>query len=295
MDSVQGKADVQMQSVVRTSESVEGIVKHIHSLDEAVETQGQNIDQSSESIEQMVEDIGAVRNAVGLANEKTARLSTASERGQKMLKNLSDELNLIAQQSAVLEEANAALVNIAAQTNILAMNAAIEAAHAGEAGKGFAVVAGEVRNLAESSNKESMSISEEIKKMREGIEKIRLVSVETVETMEGMFREVTDMRTSFNNVTGAVEAQASNGALILTALRTLRGTAEQVRSGSGEIERESGAIQEIVGSLKEISREVNESVVDVQKACQGIALSLTIAQKIAEGRYLVAPEAENLA
>jgi hypothetical protein len=63
-----------------------------------------------------------------------------------------------------------------------------------------------------------------------------------------------------------------------------------VRTGSGEIERESGAIHGIVESLKDISRDVNESVVDVQKACQGIAASLDVAQKIAEGRYLSAPD-----
>jgi methyl-accepting chemotaxis protein len=290
MDSVQNKADVQMKSVLQTSDSVEGIISHIHSLDDAVETQGQNIDQSSESIEQMVKDINSVRQVVDQARETTAKLGKASGAGQTMLKTLSDELSRITEQSAFLEEANAALVNIAAQTSILAMNAAIEAAHAGEAGRGFAVVAGEVRKLAESSNKESGSISQEIKNMRDGIERIRQVSTKTVDTMEGMFKEVTDMQTSFSSVSNAVEAQVSNGARILSALSTLRGTAEQVRTGSGKIERESGSIHDIVESLKSISRDVNESVVDVQKACQGIAASLEIAQKTAEGRYLLPPE-----
>ncbi|MDR1903434.1 MAG: methyl-accepting chemotaxis protein [Treponema sp.] len=290
MDTVQNKADVQMKSVMQTSESVEGIINHIHSLDEAVETQGRNIDQSSESIEQMVKDIDSVRQVVSRAQETTSRLSGASGAGQAMLKNLAEELARITEQSAFLEEANAALVNIAAQTGILAMNAAIEAAHAGEAGKGFAVVAGEVRKLAESSNKESASISQEIKRMRDGIERIHQVSAETVDTMGDMFREVTDMRSSFDSVNSAVEAQASNGARILTALTALRDTAAQVKIGSGEIERESGSIHDIVERLKNISGEVNESVLDVQKACNGIAASLNAAQKIAEGRYLTAPE-----
>jgi methyl-accepting chemotaxis protein len=290
MDLVQNKADVQMKSVIQTSESVEGIIKHIHSLDRAVEIQGQNIDQSSESIEQMVKDIDSVRRVVGQAYDTTSKLSKASETGQRMLKNLAEELTRITEQSAFLEQANAALVNIAAQTSILAMNAAIEAAHAGEAGKGFAVVAGEVRSLAESSDKESALISKEIKNMRNGIERIRQVSAETVDTMGKMFREVTDMQTSFNSVNSAVEAQASNGERILSALSSLRNTAGQVKNGSGEIERESGAIYDIVESLKSISQDVNESVLDVQKACQKIATSLNIAQKIAEGRYLTLPE-----
>jgi methyl-accepting chemotaxis protein len=286
MDTVQNKADVQVESVKQTAESVEGIINHIRFLDEAVETQGYHINQSSESIERMVEDIESVRKVVGQVQEITSRLSGASETGQRMLKKLNEELGGIAEQSAFLEAANAALVNIAAQTNILAMNAAIEAAHAGEAGKGFAVVAGEVRTLAESSNKESTSINQEIKEMREGIVRIRRVSVETVETMGQMFREITDMGNSFNQVTTAVEAQSSNGSRILTALTTLRDTAEQVRTGSGEIKRESGSIHDIVENLEHISRDVNESVADVQTACRGIAESLERAQNIAEGRLL---------
>jgi methyl-accepting chemotaxis protein len=290
MDSVQGKTDVQMQSVIRTAESVEGIINHIHSLDSAVDIQANTISRSSDSIEQMVKDIDSVRSVVHQADETTGRLGSSSEEGRKMLSNLTEELKHIAEQSAFLEEANAALVKIAAQTNLLAMNAAIEAAHAGEAGKGFAVVAGEVRNLAELSNKESASISKEIKGMRSGIEKIRRVSDETVQTLGSMFTEVTDMQNSFNSVNSAVEAQAANSAQVLDALSSLRTTTEQVRNGSDEIQKESDSIYKVVENLKTISKDVNESVLDVQKASKRIADSLNVAQMIAEGRYLVPPE-----
>jgi methyl-accepting chemotaxis protein len=289
MESVQNKTNVQMDSVVQTSDSVEGIIKHIRSLENAVDVQADTISRSSESIEQMVNDIDSVRSVVQEAHKTTGNLSRSSEAGRKTLGNLTDELTRIADQSVFLEEANAALVNIAAQTNILAMNAAIEAAHAGEAGRGFAVVAGEIRSLAELSNKESSSISNEVKSMRDGIEKMRQVSIETVNTLGSMFTEVTDMQTSFNSVNTAVEAQASNGAQVLKALSSLQETTEQVRTGSDEIQKESDLIHKVVEDLKEISKDVNESVLDVQKASEKIADSLEIAQKIAEGRYLIPP------
>jgi methyl-accepting chemotaxis protein len=290
MDSVQSKTNTQVESVVQTADSVEGIIGHIHSLDNAVEVQADTISRSSKSIEQMVTDIDSVRSVVHQAHQSTGNLSMSSEAGRKMLGNLTEELVRIADQSAFLETANAALVNIASQTNILAMNAAIEAAHAGEAGRGFAVVAGEVRSLAELSNKESASISNEIKNMRNGIEKMRRVSTETVNTLGGMFTEVNGMQASLNSVNTAVEAQASNGAQVLKALSSLRETTEQVRTGSDEIQKESDSIHTVVENLKTISRDVNDSILEVQEASKKIADSLEVAQKIAEGHYLTPPD-----
>jgi methyl-accepting chemotaxis protein len=290
MEAVQTQAVSQINSVNRTAESVDDIIRHIGSLEEVVEVQGKNITNSSESIEQMVKDIDSVRNVVNKAGETTGELSRSSDAGRKMLNSLSDELAKISEQSAFLEEANTALVNIAAQTNILAMNAAIEAAHAGDAGKGFAVVSDEVRKLAESSNKESDSISQEIKNMRNGIDRIREMSTETVNTMGNMFTGVKEMQSSFSAVTTVVEAQASNGRRVLEALTSLRATTEQVSAGSENIQKASGFIHNTVENLKNISRGVNDSVLDVQKASKDISISLDIARKIAEAHYLAPPD-----
>ncbi|MDR3146154.1 MAG: methyl-accepting chemotaxis protein [Treponema sp.] len=290
MDSVQDQTGSQMSSVDQTSESVEGIIRHIKFLEEAVKVQGDSIARSSTSIERIVKDIDSVRDVVEKASDITEELTKSSDVGRRTLNSLTEELSHIAEQSVFLEEANSALVNIAAQTNILAMNAAIEAAHAGEAGKGFAVVSGEVRKLAEESNRESNSISQEIKNMRDGIDRIRQVSTETVDTMSNMFTDVKDMQSSFSTVNKAVEAQASNGRQVLEALRTLRNTAEQVRGGSEKIQKESGIIYNSVEQLKGISRSVNESIVGVQAASKEITQSLAVARKIAEAHYLVPPD-----
>jgi methyl-accepting chemotaxis protein len=290
MESVKERTGSQIASVGQTSESVEGIIHHIKSLDNAVKVQGDNITRSSALIEQMVKDIDAVHTVVEKAGSITEELSKSSDAGRKTLNSLTEELTRIAEQSAFLEEANAALVNIASQTNILAMNAAIEAAHAGEAGKGFAVVSGEVRKLAEESNRESNSISLEIKNMRDGIDRIRQVSTETVDTMGSMFTDVRDMQSSFSTVNVAVEAQASNSRQVLDALSALRTTTEQVHNGSGKIQRESEVIHNTVEQLKDISRSVNESVLGVQEASKEITQSLAVARKIAEAHYLVPPD-----
>jgi methyl-accepting chemotaxis protein len=100
------------------------------------------------------------------------------------------------------------------------------------------------------------------------------------------------MQTSLNTVNTAVEAQASNGSQVLSALTSLRETTDQVRTGSDEIQKESDSIHKVVENLKSISRDVNDSILDVQEASKKIANSLEIAQKIAEGHFLVPPDSD---
>jgi methyl-accepting chemotaxis protein len=290
IETVKEKTGVQIGSVNKTAESVEAIIRHIGSLENAVEVQGDSITRSSKSIEQMVSGIDSVRDVVNRAGVTTEELSRNSETGQKMLSSLTDELAHIAEQSAFLEQANTALFNIASQTNILAMNAAIEAAHAGEAGRGFAVVSGEVRKLAELSNKESASISSGIKSMRDGIDRIRKMSSETVDTMGNMFAKIENMESLFVTVNTAVEAQASNGQDILDALNSLRTTTEQVHGSSDKIQKESSVIRGSVEDLQSISKNVNDSILDVRNASNTITSSLDIARKIAEAHYLEPPD-----
>jgi methyl-accepting chemotaxis protein len=283
----QGKS--QMDSVAHTAAAVEDIVKHSNHLESAVQTQSLNIAKSLEAVEEMAKGVTSVRDIVLAAHTMTETLGKSSEASKKMLDELLKELSLIATRSEFLEEANATLLNIAAQTNILAMNAAIEAAHAGEMGKGFAVVAGEIRKLAASAGKESASISDEIKKMRSGIEQVREASAETANTMNSMFSKVTDMGAVFERVSDAVESQAANRGEALSALESLKEAADSVHTASAEIQKRSAVIYEAVESLKGISKQVNDNMLDAQKAEQGIATSLDIAQKIADGRYLVPP------
>jgi methyl-accepting chemotaxis protein len=280
MEKMKLDTESQTHSVTETSGAIDKIVGSINSLNEAVYDQAAHITQSSAAIEQMVAHIDSIRQVANNAGKTSDTISDSSSEGQTKLQNLVDEINGIRKQSEMLQNANKTIAEIAAKTNLLAMNAAIEAAHAGESGKGFAVVASEIRKLAEMSSKESDSISSEINKMEKRIVQITAVSTDTVKSMEMMFTEIKALDESFGVMNNAVEEQSTGGSQILTALRALQEITGKVKEGTDNIHQQSGAIQKVAVTLENISQKVANQAVEVNVASGKIAALLDNAKEI---------------
>jgi methyl-accepting chemotaxis protein len=281
MEKMKLDAESQTESVRETSGAIDKIVGSIDSLNDAVYAQATHITQSSAAIEQMVAHIDSIRQVAGNAGKTADTISESSSTGQTKLLKLVDEINAIHQQSEILQNANKTIADIAAKTNLLAMNAAIEAAHAGEAGKGFAVVASEIRKLAELSSKESNSISSEINKIEQRITQITAVSSDTVRSMETMFTEIKALDQSFGVMNNAVEEQSAGGSQILTALRALQDITGKVKEGTDNIQHQSGAIQKAAITLESISQKVAQQAIEVNTASGKITAHLENAKELA--------------
>ena len=275
MEDMRSEADRQMSSVSRASSSVDTIVGSIDVLEGAILAQASRVDESASTIEGMLESTRALSPLVQDASRTTAALGKASSDGNAMLLRLAEEVRQVQAQVAALQGANKTIADIAGQTNILSMNAAISAAHAGEAGKGFAVVAGEIRKLAELSGNESGSISAKIVEMDKRMAQIGKVSGETVDALNSMFKEIKAMDESFGMVFGmvndAARKQTDGSSRIMGAFATIREMSAGVREGIAEIHKQSGEINKDMAHLREQSDNVRRRVENVKDESAHIA------------------------
>ncbi|GHV70887.1 methyl-accepting chemotaxis protein [Spirochaetia bacterium] len=256
IQSIKGRVINQSASVTETNATMEQITVNIDKLNDHVEHQSANVSQSSSAIEQMFANIRSVTQTLMQNIENVDQLMKASDAGRGGLQEVAADIQEIARESAGLLEINAVMENIASQTNLLSMNAAIEAAHAGEAGKGFAVVASEIRKLAESSSTQSKTIGAVLKKIKESIDKITVSTNNVLQKFEAIDSGVKTVAEQESNIRNAMEEQGEGSKQILEAVAQLsditgqvKGGSEEMLTGSREVIQESRRLEKVTSEI----------------------------------------------
>ena len=252
----------QSSSVSETNATMEQVMENIRRLNSQVEAQTESVTQSSSAIEEMLANIQSVTATLVKNSENVEQLIAASATGRNSLEEVSQDILGIARESEGLLEINAVMENIASQTNLLSMNAAIEAAHAGEAGKGFAVVAAEIRKLAESSTNQSKTISTVLNTIKHSIDKISKSTGVVMAKFQDIDTEVKTVSEQESIIRSAMEEQSVGSKQILEAIGRLQEVTRQVLEGSTKmLEGSQQVIKEgtnLVTATQEISDGVKE-------------------------------------
>ncbi len=230
IDGVRRLAVNQESSTSAATSSVGAVVTGIEALDELTQSQAAGISEASASIEQMIGNIGSVSASIGHMAERFQDLIRTATAGREKQEAVVVKVGTIASQSELLMDANEIIAGIARQTNLLAMNAAIEAAHAGDAGKGFSVVADEIRRLAETAGEQSVSIGTELSSIKATIAEVVTASVESEESFNLVSSSISTTDELVRQVDHAMAEQREGSRQILEALRDMNDAAEAVRT-----------------------------------------------------------------
>jgi methyl-accepting chemotaxis protein len=282
IQNMQGQVSSQTAGVAESGHAMERIMGSVEKLNEHISVQADNVTQSSAAIEEMLANIHSVAETLKKNAANVITLGESSEAGRTGLGTVSQDIQEIARESEGLLEINAVMQNIASQTNLLSMNAAIEAAHAGEAGKGFAVVADEIRKLAESSGEQSKTISAVLKKIKTSIDTITQSAGAVLKGFETIEEKVKTVSEQEEQIRAAMEEQETGSRQILDAITNLKTATDLVKSGSADMARESGEVLKQRGELERISGEVAMGMHETAKGAEQINTAVSQVSEISE-------------
>lgn len=270
VESVNAQSVEESAGVEETAATIQQMATVIEGLDGAIEAQSRGISSSSASIEQMVGGIGSIAASVERLGSSFANLLEATEDGRSKLERVTALIGEVADQSEKLGVANAAVSGIASRTNLLAMNAAIEAAHAGESGRGFAVVADEIRGLATSAAAQSKDMKRDIAdiglSIREAVGSAA-VARDGFAAVQDLVRGVSDLEREINC---ALAEQREGSRSVLEALASMNETSSRVRSGSSELREGSSAIGTEMGELQRATTMLKEAADSIGRSMREI-------------------------
>ena len=279
-----------VESIVKNIElqsgSIDTMVKTLATMLARLSTQHQSFLKQSGTLGLAVESVTAMNRQLNEVSEAVladARLfsdiATANAIGKALLTEVNAKIRDIFSQSDSLLAATAAIADIAARTNLLAMNAAIEAAHAGEAGKGFSVVSEEIRNLAESSSRQAKQTQTEIAAILTIIQDIHGASQEVEKSFEGLNATVRGAEVQSRRTVTAIGETTRSAGETLTVLDEVSQLNADVTAQSKEIDADTRDIQERIQALTEISSTVRSSSSEIS---QGIRDTTTAMHNISE-------------
>ncbi len=286
IDLVQEKMIAESAGVEETAAAAKQIVFRIENLNENIESQAASVTESSAAIEEMVANIQSVTNILDDNAISVRDLESASEIGVQKVQEAVELAGKILEESSGLIEASNIIQSIASKTNLLSMNASIEAAHAGEFGRGFAVVAEEIRKLAENSNEQGKAITVMLHNLQELINSVSTSTLGVQDQFDVIFKLSTTVKNQEHGIMRAMQEQASGSTEVLKAVALINESTTKVKDGSEEM---LCGGKEILAEMTEISNtniSIKESMVEIGEEIKKITTRTDATREMADENEL---------
>lgn len=276
MNSTINKQSTAINSV---NQAVEQVAQKVEVLNSEINNQNQLIISSSANIEDMMKNFMEITRSTESMSSKVGSIVEASETNTNALKKSVEQIQEVQAESGALLEMNKVISSVASQTNLLAMNAAIEAAHAGESGKGFAVVADEIRKLAETTSKQAKDSSESLRSIQDKIDEISTSSLAVEKSFEATINEIQNFETTMKGLSSTVSEQGTKAEQIMASLDDIKTSSGNVKESATVITSGTSQVAENCRSLSSMQSEVDT---ELQK-CGTSAENLTSTSKSMTG------------
>ncbi len=273
------QAENQNNLTTTAHQTIEDFVQSVNILDQKAKNQINAIQNSRESVEQIAENASQVDSQINGIMGEYEKIVEKSQEGKKRQNEVTAKITAIQEFAKKLDEANKIITEISAQTNLLAMNAAIEAAHAGTAGQGFSVVANEIRNLAENSAKQTESIRVVVDNIENSIKEIVTASQNSSKSFDDLESSISSMDSSIQSVKQKIVLQNDESDKIRQMMELLDSASEAISDSSALLKKKNSTLEEQIAN---ISSEADEILGKSSNATQNLELMKANAQKAVE-------------
>ena len=262
------QAKTQLETVSLTVDTMGKMTSITNQLSAQIHDQNNDLSQSSAAVEEMISNIKSITENIDKFGNSFNQLSSDSEDGKNKIENVINLIESVSAESKKLLDTNKVIEDVAQQTNLLAMNAAIEAAHAGEAGKGFAVVAEEIRKLSESTTKQSHYIKQTLSSVIENINEVTNAATSAGLTFGEIVNQISSDDSLITEIRSSMEEQSIGSKQIVDALGNIKETTHTIIENSKQM---NSGIENVVAQVKELenaAKNLSSKTDEIKKSTQ---------------------------
>ena len=263
VENMKNKIDILDNEIISSSNLINDIKDFVKELVNLITSQSAAITESSSSIEEMISSIQSIARVTEEKKKLVLHLENIATAGEVEMENTIKIINKVTESAITILDMIKVIEDIISKTDLLAMNAAIEAAHAGEYGKGFAVVADEIRKLAESSGDSAKHITRSLTQIREYINISEKSILKTGEMFNNIVKNIKEISNGMQEMSNATSEMSLGGNQILEALSSLIEITEKVNISSKDITEKIDNITKSLNNLSLISTDAKNGMSEI--------------------------------